>query len=51
MLLPTKKREDITAPAIDPQANAWEKGEYRQFVITNKIDSAQHKHQGQAQIK
>jgi hypothetical protein len=44
-----KKREDITAPAIDPLANAWEKGEFRQFVITNKVDSAQHKHQGPAQ--
>jgi hypothetical protein len=27
-------------------ANAWEKGEIRQFVISNKADSAAHKHQG-----
>jgi hypothetical protein len=39
-----KNREDIPMPAIVPGANAWEKGEIRQFVITNKADSALHKH-------
>lgn len=38
-------RRDITVPNIDPGANAWEKGEIRQFIITNKADSAVHKHQ------
>jgi hypothetical protein len=37
-------RNDINAPQIDPQANAWEKGEVRQFIITNRVDSAKHKH-------
>jgi hypothetical protein len=41
-----KKRQDIPMPQIDPMANAWEKGEVRQFTITNKADSAMHKHQG-----
>lgn len=41
-----KKRANIKALPIDPMANAWEKGEIRQFVITNKADSAAHKHQG-----
>lgn len=44
-----KKRADIPMPKVDPMANAWEKGEVRQFVISNKADSAQHKHQGAAQ--
>jgi hypothetical protein len=41
-----KNREDIPMPNVDPMANAWEKGEVRQIVITNKADSAMHKHQG-----
>ncbi|TDH26256.1 DUF1264 domain-containing protein [Segetibacter sp. 3557_3] len=41
-----KEREDIPMPAVDPLANAWEKGELRQFVVTNKPDSAMHKHMG-----
>jgi hypothetical protein len=44
-----KKRADIPTPSIDPSANAWEKGEIRQFVIANKADSAMHKHQGMPQ--
>ncbi|KQS30960.1 OBAP family protein [Dyadobacter sp. Leaf189] len=39
-----KNRADIPMPALIPGANAWEKGEIRQFVITNKPDSAVHKH-------
>jgi len=46
-----KNREDITMPQVDPMANAWEKGHLRQFVITNKVDSAAHKHQGPVQKK
>jgi hypothetical protein len=41
-----KNREDIPMPNVDPMANAWEKGEVRQIAITNKADSAMHKHQG-----
>lgn len=41
-----KNREDIPMPPIDPMANAWEKGEVRQLAITNRADSALHKHQG-----
>ncbi|MGZ5191963.1 MAG: OBAP family protein, partial [Flavisolibacter sp.] len=41
-----KNREDIPMPTVDPMANAWEKGEIRQFTISNKADSAVHKHQG-----
>jgi hypothetical protein len=41
-----KNREDISMPNVDPMANAWEKGEVRQIVITNKADSTMHKHQG-----
>ena len=41
-----KNREDIPVPVVDPMANAWEKGEVRQITITNKADSATHKHQG-----
>lgn len=44
-----KNREDIPMPQVDPMANAWEKGELRQLVITNKGDSAMHKHQGPPQ--
>jgi hypothetical protein len=39
-----RNREDIPMPQVDPMANAWEKGELRQFVISNKVDSAMHKH-------
>jgi hypothetical protein len=46
-----KKRADIPMPNVDPMANAWEKDKknVRQFVITNKADSAMHMHQGAAQ--
>ena len=44
-----KNREDIPVPTVDPMANAWEKGEIRQLVISNKADSAMHKHQGTPQ--
>lgn len=44
-----KNREDIPLPKVDPFANAWERGEVRQFVITDKADSAMHKHQGPPQ--
>jgi hypothetical protein len=46
-----KKRADIPMPNVDPMANAWEKDKknIRQFVITNKADSAMHKHQPAAQ--
>ena len=39
-------RADIPMPQVDPLANAWEKGEVRQFIISQKADSAMHKHQG-----
>ncbi|MCF2499076.1 OBAP family protein [Dyadobacter chenhuakuii] len=39
-----QSRKDIPVPAVDPGANAWEKGEIRQLVITNKSDSPAHKH-------
>ncbi len=38
------KRNDIAMPLVDPDANAWEKGEIRQLNISNKADSAMHKH-------
>ena len=41
-----KNRADIPMPIVDPMANAWEKGEVRQLVISDKADSALHKHQG-----
>lgn len=41
-----KERENIPMPKVDPMANAWEKGQLRQFIITDKADSAMHKHQG-----
>jgi hypothetical protein len=41
-----KKRQDIPMPKVDPMANAWEKGNFRQFIITDEVDSAKHKHQG-----
>lgn len=43
-----KDRENIPISKVDPMANAWEKGHVRQFIITNKVDSAVHKHQGPA---
>lgn len=46
-----KNREDIPMPQVDPMANAWERGEVRQFIISNKADSATHKHQGPPQKK
>jgi hypothetical protein len=46
-----KNRADIPMPKLDPMANAWEKGEVRQFVVTDKVDSAMHMHQGPAQKK
>lgn len=39
-----KNRQDIPVPIVDPQANAWEKGEVRQFIISSSADSALHKH-------
>ena len=44
-----KNRGDIRMPSVDPMANAWEKGHPRQFVITDNIDSALHKHHGDRQ--
>jgi hypothetical protein len=44
-----KNRMDIPMPIIDPDANAWEKGLLRQFIITDKVDSAMHMHQGHIQ--
>jgi hypothetical protein len=39
-----RNRADIPMPAVDPSADAWQKGEIRQFIISNKADSATHKH-------
>lgn len=39
-----KRRLDIPVPAVDPMANAWEKGKVRQLVISANADSALHKH-------
>lgn len=39
-----KNRADIPMPAVDPSADAWQKGEIRQFIVSNKADSAAHKH-------
>lgn len=38
-----KNRTNISVPAVDPGANAWEKGEIRQFIISNRPDSALQK--------
>lgn len=38
------ERADIPKPKVDPLANAWEKGRIRQLSISNKADSAAHKH-------
>lgn len=37
-------RQNIPMPDVDPMANAWEKGQLRQFVITHEVDSAVMKH-------
>lgn len=39
-----ESRRDIPAPRVDPDANAWEKGRVRQLTISDKADSAAHKH-------
>lgn len=39
-----ENRADIPLPKIEEGANAWQKGIVRQFIISNKADSAQHKH-------
>ena len=36
-----KNREDIPTPSVDPLANAWQKGEIRQFEISNKVPAMQ----------
>jgi len=41
-----ENRKDISAPKVNPEANAWERGEIRQFTISNNADSALHKHPG-----
>ena len=46
-----KNRQDIPVTGIVPGADAWKKGNFRQFVITSKTDSALHKHQGPPQQK
>lgn len=33
-----KNREDIPSPAVAPGANAWEKNEIRQFIVTDKAE-------------
>lgn len=38
------QRGDIPMPGILPGANAWERGEVWQLTLTNKPDSAKHKH-------
>lgn len=39
-----RNRADIPEPKVDPMANAWERGEFRQFIISSSVDSARHKH-------
>lgn len=39
-----ENRKDINDPTVDPMANAWESGELRQFIITNKADTARRRH-------
>ncbi|MBO9657271.1 MAG: OBAP family protein [Chitinophagaceae bacterium] len=41
-----EQRRSLPEPHVDPMANAWEKGELRQLIITTKPDSAAHKHAG-----
>ena len=38
------RRAKIPVPAVVAGANAWEAGEVRQFVVTDKVDSAMTKH-------
>jgi hypothetical protein len=38
-----RNRADIAEPQIEEGADAWEKGDVRQFIISNKSDSAAHK--------
>ena len=40
-----ENRKDILEPKVHPLANAWEKGNFRQFVISEKVDSAKNMHQ------
>ena len=37
-------RSDIPMPSVNPLANAWEKGEIRQLIISSRADSAAMKH-------
>ncbi|RYE17502.1 MAG: DUF1264 domain-containing protein [Sphingobacteriaceae bacterium] len=46
-----QNRADIPMPAVDPDANAWQKGAVRQFVITSHPDSALHKHQMKVSVE
>jgi len=39
-----KNREKIPMPQVVQGANAWEKGEFRQFMITSDADSAKRMH-------
>lgn len=43
------KRVDIPSPAIIPGANALQKGEIRQFVLSDETDSAIKLHHGLTQ--
>jgi len=46
-----ENRKDIPTVNIDQMADAWQNGMIRQFTLSDKIDSAAHKHQGPAQTK
>jgi hypothetical protein len=37
-----KNRADISVPTLDPMANAWEKGQVRQFQVSNKAPDMAH---------
>ncbi|MCE6992960.1 OBAP family protein [Dyadobacter sp. CY323] len=39
-----ENRRDIPVPKPDANANAWEKGQVRQLVVSDKPDSAMYKH-------
>lgn len=39
-----ENRKDIPEPRVHPLANAWEKGQPRQFIISEKVDSAKSMH-------
>ena len=39
-----RNRQDIDEPTVDPKSDAWQNGQVRQFIISNKADSATHKH-------